>query len=234
MVRAIELTSNWHWIEAPLLALTILLIGYTVLVIRHKAAIAGFALALSSSSYQIPPSWSLDVLDVGHGLAVVISKERRAILYDTGSGWEHGSFAQQLILPVIRAEGLSLDKLFVSHWDNDHSGGVKDIFRFAPMAHGFSSQLQLGFLPCVQGMHLWWQGLRLKVLWPTSQVYRAYNPHSCVVEVSDKKHRVLLTGDIDLLAEYQLQRHLRKVDLLIVPHHAVIPHLPSIRRTHLA
>lgn len=68
-------------------------------------------------------------------------------------------------------------------------------------------------------MHLWWQGLRLKVLWPTSQVYRAYNPHSCVVEVSDKKHRVLLTGDIDLLAEYQLQRHLRKVDLLIVPHH---------------
>ncbi|GAM76465.1 DNA internalization-related competence protein [Vibrio ishigakensis] len=219
MMRTIELTSSWHWIEAPILGLTILLLGFAVLVVRQKAAIAGIGLAISSSSYQTPPSWSLDVLDVGHGLAVVISKERRAILYDTGSGWEHGSFAQQLILPVIRAEGLSLDKLFVSHWDNDHSGGVKDIFSFAPMTQGFSSQLQLGFLPCVQGMHLWWQGLRLKVLWPTSQVYRAYNPHSCVVEVSDKKHRVLLTGDIDLLAEYQLQRHLRKVDLLIVPHH---------------
>ncbi|WP_421020974.1 hypothetical protein, partial [Klebsiella pneumoniae] len=36
------------------------------------------------------PDWQVDVLDVGHGLAVLITKNGRAVLYDTGNRWQVG------------------------------------------------------------------------------------------------------------------------------------------------
>lgn len=44
-------------------------------------------------------SWSLHMLDVGQGLAMVIERHGKAILYDTGLAWPGGDSAQQLIIP---------------------------------------------------------------------------------------------------------------------------------------
>lgn len=42
----------------------------------------------------------MDVLDVGHGLAIVIEQDERAIVYDTGSSWPGGSYVQSVIEPM--------------------------------------------------------------------------------------------------------------------------------------
>ena len=68
--------------------------------------------------------WRIDVLDVGHGLAVLIEKEGEVLLYDTGKAWNTGSIAQQVVSPVLHRRGFrSIDVLIVSHADSDHAGG---------------------------------------------------------------------------------------------------------------
>lgn len=65
----------------------------------------------------------MDVLDVGHGLAIVIEQDERAIVYDTGSSWPGGSYVQSVIEPILQQRGLrQVDGVILSHLDNDHAG----------------------------------------------------------------------------------------------------------------
>ena len=43
------------------------------------------------------------MLDVGQGLAMVIERHGKAILYDTGLAWPGGDSGQQLIIPATLA-----------------------------------------------------------------------------------------------------------------------------------
>ena len=78
------------------------------------------------------PNWQLDTLDVGQGLATLIVKEGKGVLYDTGSSWESGSMAQLEILPYLQRQGIQLEWLILSHDDNDHSGGARAILSAYP------------------------------------------------------------------------------------------------------
>ncbi|WP_249114477.1 MBL fold metallo-hydrolase, partial [Vibrio alginolyticus] len=76
-------------------------------------------------------TWRIDVLDVGHGLAVLVEKEGRVLLYDTGKAWHNGSIAEQVITPVLHRRGYSsVDTMILSHADNDHAGGRKVIEQY--------------------------------------------------------------------------------------------------------
>ena len=81
--------------------------------------------------YFTKPKWQLDTLDVGQGLATLIVKEGKGVLYDTGPAWQNGigasSMAELEILPYLQREGIELETLILSHDDNDHSGGAKAI-----------------------------------------------------------------------------------------------------------
>ena len=69
--------------------------------------------------------WQIDMLDVGHGLAVLISSGNRSVLYDTGNRWPGGSIASSVIEPVLKQRGLKrLDGLILSHADSDHAAGA--------------------------------------------------------------------------------------------------------------
>ena len=46
-------------------------------------------------------SWTLHMLDVGQGLSMVIERQGKAILFDTGLAWPGGDSAQRLIIPVV-------------------------------------------------------------------------------------------------------------------------------------
>ncbi|GAB7219805.1 DNA internalization-related competence protein ComEC/Rec2 [Vibrio comitans] len=163
--------------------------------------------------------WRLDVLDVGHGLAVLIESDGRSIVYDTGAGWDEGSIAEMIVEPIIVQRGTGIDALFISHWDNDHQGGMNYLIaRFLPR-YVFTPQQDIKALPCMQGQFWWWQGLKFEIVWPPKRVSRAYNPHSCVMRISDGTHSVLLTGDIDAISEYQLVDTITESDVIIVPHH---------------
>jgi competence protein ComEC len=168
------------------------------------------------------PNWQLDVLDVGHGLAILIEKNNKAVLYDTGVGWQGGSYAQSVVYPILVNRGISkLDGLILSHLDSDHAGGRKFVETHLYPEWSRSSQSLPNYHPCINGEKWNWQGLKFEALWPPKIVNRAYNPHSCVIRVSDGSHSVLFTGDIDAISEYLLAKEGAKLksDIMIVLHH---------------
>lgn len=171
--------------------------------------------------------WQFDTLDVGQGLASLLVKNQHGILYDTGASWKNGSMAKIEIIPYLRRQGIILDKVILSHDDNDHAGGVKDIFQAYPNAEFISPSLKKyenspenrPHITCQKGKIWHWQGLYIEALSPSKIVMRANNPDSCVLIISDGQHKVLLTGDADVATEYKILSDLGKIDVLQVGHH---------------
>ena len=169
------------------------------------------------------PIWQVDTLDVGQGLATLIVKNGKGILYDTGPAWQGGNMAELEILPYLQREGITLEKLILSHDDNDHAGGASTILKAYPNVEFITpSRKNYGENHrtfCTAGRDWDWQGLHFQILSPHSIVERADNPHSCVILVDDGKHSVLLTGDVETKNEQIFARTLGKIDVLQVGHH---------------
>ena len=54
------------------------------------------------------------MLDVGQGLAMVIERHGKALLYDTGPAWPQGDSGQQVIIPWLRWHHLQLQGIMLS------------------------------------------------------------------------------------------------------------------------
>ncbi|MEC6795646.1 DNA internalization-related competence protein ComEC/Rec2 [Photobacterium sp. S4TG1] len=169
--------------------------------------------------------WTVTVLDVGHGLAILIEKQQRVFIYDTGNAWDEKSIAQSVIEPILAHKGIAgIDGLVLSHADNDHAGGSDYLIqRYQPVTK-YSSDQRKGFSACVMGQKWQWQGLEFTVKWPPTTATRAANSDSCVIHVQalgGKGPRVLLTGDIDAKSELVMltQTQTEQADIIVVPHH---------------
>lgn len=178
--------------------------------------------------YLSRPNWQLDTLDVGQGLATLIIKDGKGVLYDTGSSWEGGSMAQLEILPYLQRQGIQLEWLILSHDDNDHSGGARAMLAAYPdiqlttasqKRYGEKNTAENDRTFCLAGKQWAWQGLHFTVLSPNNIVPRAENPDSCTLLLTDGKHNILLTGDADLSVEYKILPKLDKIHVLQVGHH---------------
>ncbi|WP_073586256.1 DNA internalization-related competence protein ComEC/Rec2 [Vibrio quintilis] len=227
---------SWVYISDHLSMCMLILV--LIFLIRHlftrKIFYLFILLTVGRYVYVLPGrTWQVDILDVGHGLAILIEKNQHYVLYDTGKGWGAGSIAQSVIDPILHRRGAShFDGLILSHLDNDHAGGRKWIENHWHPVWKRSSQLLKNYLPCIQG-ELWvWQGLQFDVLWPPSLVKRAYNQHSCVIRITDVTHHhtVMLTGDMTAENEQQIIRQMSALrsNVLIVPHHG--SHTSSTRQ----
>ena len=193
--------------SALLLPLSISVLCLMILLVRHITQ----------------PNWRLETLDVGQGLATLIVKNGKGVLYDTGSAWQGGSMATLEILPYLQHEGIALEKVILSHDDNDHSGGTTAILQAYPNAELITPS-QKNYAEhhhtfCTAGREWHWQDLHFQILSPKNIVARADNPHSCVILVSDGTFRVLLTGDAETKNEQIFARTLDKIDILQVGHH---------------
>lgn len=176
----------------------------------------------NSVDHSAVQPWQVSILDVGHGLAVMITSGDKVALYDTGNRWGQGSIAQSVIIPVLMKRGhTEIDTLILSHLDSDHAAGKSIVEQQLKPQHKYASQLMAEYQPCIQGVTWQWQQLQFAVLWPPKQVIRAYNPHSCVIKISDGISSVLLTGDITTISEWLLVRQPEQLqaDVLLVPHH---------------
>ncbi|OEE58140.1 DNA internalization-related competence protein ComEC/Rec2 [Enterovibrio norvegicus FF-162] len=165
--------------------------------------------------------WRVDVLDVGHGLAVLIEKDGEAILYDTGAAWTSSSIAESVVYSVLQSRGSALVGLILSHRDNDHAGGAEWVIAQIGPQWVRASENNVAFLPCKRGETWRWKGLDFDVLYPLMLVDEARNPDSCVIRVSDGENAVLLTGDLPAKGEDYLVEQNDDLDaqVLIVPHH---------------
>src|SRR5207237_809745 len=84
----------------------------------------------------LPGTFRVTVLDVGQGLAVLVTTHAPALLYDTGPRFnEVADAGDRIIAPMLRASGVTrLDGLIVSHQDTDHSGGALSLLQTVPVA----------------------------------------------------------------------------------------------------
>ncbi|WNJ36274.1 ComEC family protein [Enterobacter hormaechei] len=167
-------------------------------------------------------SWSLHMLDVGQGLAMVIERHGKAILYDTGLAWPGGDSAQQLIIPWLRWHHLRPEGVILSHEHLDHAGGLASLKAAWPAMWIRSPLAWAGHLPCFRGQRWQWQGLTFSVHWPPANTPVKGNNRSCVVKIDDGEQSVLLTGDIEAQAELGMLSHRWRqltATLIQVPHH---------------
>ena len=170
--------------------------------------------------------WRLSVLDVGHGLAVVIEKNQHVFLYDTGASYPSGfNMADAAILPYLKHQGYHvIDGVIISHNDNDHAGGLRHLRAKMAIKRVIANDLALKpDRHCISGQRFTWQGLVFEVLSPM-KADGDKNDDSCVVTISDGFHRVLLPGDISIKQEKRLLNvagMAKKLssDILIAPHH---------------
>ena len=173
-------------------------------------------------------AWQTYVLDVGQGLAVVIVKNNHVLLYDTGASYPSGFvMAEAVIAPFLKNKGLStIDRLVISHSDNDHSGGLAWLKQNYDIHQLVANDKTLGADEiCQRGQTITWQGLTIRTLWPKHVGLGKENDDSCVLSISDQYHSVLLTGDISEQAEQQIIAYAAEnnvelnANVLIVPHH---------------
>ncbi len=170
----------------------------------------------------------MTVLDVGQGLAVVVSTQKHNLLYDTGPAYASGfNTGTAVVLPFLRSSGINaLDLLVQSHGDNDHIGGLQGLIGEIPISRVISSVP--GRIPhqqvrdCRDGQSWYWDGVYFQVLHPAEAMNLSANDRSCVVRISARDLTLLLPGDIEKSAERSLvQRHgagLRS-DVVVAPHH---------------
>lgn len=200
--------------------------------------IAGLALMLPALTVRPPApgageAW-VTALDVGQGLAVLVRTANRALLYDAGPSFgADADSGERVIAPVIRALGIDrIDLLVITHQDTDHVGGAASILENFEVDRMRSSlpgtHPLLGLAPgaarCAAGEAWAWDGVRFAFLHPADAqaAARRANDLSCVLRVEAGGRSMLLTGDIERIAEMDLVRRAPEAlrsDVLLVPHH---------------
>lgn len=85
--------------------------------------------AISSHAKHNFTPWQVVFFDVGQGLSVLVKRNNHAILYDTGAAYPSGfTLSEAVILPYLQYSAIEqLDKLILSHSDNDHAGGLQSL-----------------------------------------------------------------------------------------------------------
>lgn len=240
---AVQLPDLWLPASPPFAALLLALLGIVLLFaprglpLRPLGALCLAPLLLTPVT---PPrgGFELTALDVGQGLAVVVRTANHTLLYDAGPAFEDSFDAgESVVAPFLLRQGLRrIDLLFLSHGDNDHSGGMPSVRKLMNVAAEAGTE---GAARCEDGMAWVWDGVRFSVLHPdaapgasadgnrsfsmtSAQTHWSENNRSCVLKIEGGGFSILLAGDIEKDAERRLladHRERLKSDVLIAPHH---------------
>jgi competence protein ComEC len=169
----------------------------------------------------------MTLLDVGQGLSAVVQTTHHLLVYDTGAKFsEQSDMGQSVVLPFLRSQGIEkVDSLIISHGDNDHIGGAVSLMRGIDIGQVLTSVPQqlneYAPVKCAAGQSWLWDEVKFTVLAP-QQAFMSDNDNSCVLKIESKHGAVLLTGDIEAMAESWLVKiygEELKANVLIAPHH---------------
>jgi len=192
---------------------------------RYLGWVAIAAALLHLPARPPPGSLQASVLDVGHGLAVVVLTAEHALLYDTGARYRSGfDTGRDIVLPALRRLGVRrLDRIVVSHADNDHAGGLDAIMAAFPQADLLAGQgvAPHRAIPCLASQQWIWDDVQFAVLHPAVDADRDGNDGSCVIRIDAAHGSLLLTGDIELRGERSLLAGggTLSTNVIVVPHH---------------
>jgi competence protein ComEC len=163
------------------------------------------------------------VLDVGHGLAVLVETRSHRLLFDAGplsaSGFDAGA---EVVVPALGAAGRrGLDRLVVSHADSDHSGGAAAVLAAFPgvdVIKGPDATALPGRV-CERGHEWEWDDVHFAILHPAAGFAARGNESSCVLAITAGAATLLVTGDVERLGERALLTQSIAADVIVVPHH---------------
>ena len=223
--------AQWYFPEPSMPALVLAAIGVAWLLLPRGVPMrwAGIALMLPLVWPNLPPppprGFEAMTIDVGQGLAVLVRTREHALLYDTGARFPSGfDLGETTVVPALHALGVRrLDRLMVSHGDNDHAGGAAAVvaaMRPAGIDAGEPERLSFPARRCVAGDAWEWDGVSFAVLHPAADFTQRGNDASCVLLVAAGDTRLLLTGDVSAEVEARIAESAGQgVTVLMAPHH---------------
>ena len=223
-----------HWPTAVWLLWALL--GALLLLCRYywRAAVCGLLLMLLQPGKAVH---QITVFDVGQGLAIWQQSAEQNMLYDLGDRFSSNfNLLQAVVLPSLYQAGVKqLQRVYIGHWDRDHSGGLSALVSpyenlqvaqwWLPIERHQYLEKYIPADAAIQRCHTTdWQTfgmMRIRHL-SLQQTRIKGNNASCVVQVDIDGQRVLFAGDIEKVAEQRLVAlygHKLRSDILIAPHH---------------
>jgi len=167
------------------------------------------------------------MLDVGQGLAIIVRTRDHALVYDAGARFPSGfDLGDASVVPALHALGIMrLDRLIVSHGDNDHAGGAASVlsaFPQTPVESGEPERLVIPSTQCLGGESWEWNGVTFRIVHPHEPLATRANDRCCVLEVRSGDNRLVLSGDITSAVESAVAAAVAPDGgplVLQVPHH---------------
>jgi competence protein ComEC len=166
------------------------------------------------------------LLDVGQGLSSIILTKEHAMLFDAGARFSADFNAgDAVVFPVLKDLSIRrLDRMLISHGDNDHIGGAKAVLEAIRVDLLVSNETLPGVnrQACTEGLQWDWDGVHFQVLHPASPDGASANDQSCVLRISSPYGSVLFPADIEDTAERDIVRRYYgtlSTDILIAAHH---------------
>lgn len=186
----------------------------------------------------IKATQQITVFDVGQGLSVWLQTAEHNLIYDLGDRPSNSfNLLQAVVLPALYQAGVAfLDRVYIGHWDRDHSGGLPALVSpyenitvgqwWLPQEHHKELEQYIPANAHIKRCQTTpWQtigDMRLRHLSLQQATNLAGNNASCVLQVEIQGKRILFTGDIEKIAERKLVAlygHELRSDILIAPHH---------------
>jgi competence protein ComEC len=166
------------------------------------------------------------LLDVGQGLAGVVRTQNHIIVYDTGSKSIDSDAGETVVVPFLRALGVSnLNAMVVSHGDDDHIGGADSILAAISVQRIMTSVpeqfLSIKAEYCLRGQAWSWDGVDFSFINSADKLFSG-NDGSCVLRIDNGVNSILLVGDIERPAEnWLINNELNRLvaTILVAPHH---------------
>jgi competence protein ComEC len=230
--------ARWYLPECSAWALALAMLGAFWMFLPRGVPLRGLGivlfLPLLLPMREVPEAGAFEAvfIDVGQGLSVLVRTRTHAMLYDAGARYPSDfDLGKSAVLPALRALGVSdLDRLMISHGDNDHAGGAASVARAYPAARrrgGEPRRSEIELEPCAAGQHWEWDDVRFRVLSPARDHGAASgaggdNDLSCVLLVEGRGGRLLLPGDVGSAIEPAIAAQIDPAGpplVLGVPHH---------------
>ena len=174
-----------------------------------------------------PPS--VTVLDVGQADAILVRQGGAVALVDCG-------LDERVVAALVRNNVHHIDAVFVTHWDEDHWGGLPAVLEqfsvgtvvvAADALDGAPAEVLnrpgVTYRQVACGDTVDIGAFRTRVMWPFDTVDGEGNEDSLVLLLSyaqeGKSLRVLLTGDAELDQEREFVQEVGDIDVLKLGHH---------------
>ncbi|WP_201339705.1 MBL fold metallo-hydrolase [Isorropodon fossajaponicum symbiont] len=169
--------NQWYYTQASSAEMLLLIIAILMIVLpsalhlRKIALILLLLIAFHPFEKITKGSVVITILDVGQGLANVIRTQNHTLLFDTGSGYpSRFNIGDAVIIPYLRSKQIQyLDKIIISHGDNDHIGGLNSVlkaFNVLEIHTSVPNKIKATTALCKKGQHWVWYDVLFEILNP--------------------------------------------------------------------